>query len=187
MSGAISKAIKLQKTIKNSFLPQQFENINNPKKHEKTTALEILKDTNGKVDIFVASVGTGGTITGVGRILKQHNTKIKIVAVEPSSSAVISGEKSGLHKIQGIGAGFIPKILDKTIIDEIIKVHDKDAFKTSRKIARKEGLFVGISSGANLWASKQIAKREENKQKTIVTILCDTGERYLSSELFETD
>jgi cysteine synthase A len=185
MSGAIKKAIELNDTIKNSFLPQQFENINNPKIHEETTALEILKDTNGKVDIFVASVGTGGTITGVGKVLKQHNPNIKIIAVEPSSSAVISGEKSGLHKIQGIGAGFVPKILDKTIIDEIIKVHDDDAFNTSRALAKDEGLLVGISSGANLWATSQIATREENKHKTIVTILCDTGERYLSSNLYQ--
>jgi len=184
MSGAISKEKELNNNMQNSFMPQQFENKEKKKIHIKTTAQEILKDTNGEIDIFVASVGTGGTITGVGQVLKKHNPNIKIIAVEPSNSAVISGQKVGSHKIQGIGAGFVPKVLDTNIIDEIIKVDDNIAFETSRALAKDEGLLVGISSGANIWASTQVAIRDENKDKTIVTILCDTGERYLSSGLY---
>lgn len=185
MTGSIEKVLELKNDIKDSFIPQQFENLQNPIAHKKTTALEILHDTNGKVDIFVASVGTGGTLTGIGEVLKSYNPEIKIIAVEPEDSAVLSGEDSGSHKIQGIGAGFVPKILNTGIYDEVIKVPNEKALVTSRKLASKEGLLVGISTGANVWAAKQLAKRKENKDKIIVTILCDTGERYLSSELFE--
>jgi len=185
MKGAIDKAIELSKDIKDSFIPNQFENEANPDIHRQTTALEIWKDTNGKIDIFVASVGTGGTLTGCAQTLKSLNPNIKIVAVEPSSSAVLSGNKPSAHKIQGIGAGFIPKILNTNIYDEVIKVKDENAIKTAREIAKKEGLLVGISSGANIYAASLVAKREENKGKVIVTILCDTGERYLSSGLYE--
>jgi cysteine synthase A len=184
MKGAIDRAYELNQEVKDSFMPQQFNNPANVMAHRKTTALEILKDTEGTIDIVVAAVGTGGTLTGLSEILKQYNPDIKIVAVEPISSAVISGEKPGLHKIQGIGAGFIPSILNTNVIDEIIKVKDEDAFATSRELAKTEGLLVGISAGANIWASTQVAKREENKGKTIVTILCDTGERYLSTGLY---
>jgi cysteine synthase A len=184
MSGAISRAEQLSKEIENSFMPQQFNNPANPQMHRDTTALEILRDTDGKIDIIVAAVGTGGTLTGVSEIIKQHNPNVKIIAVEPSNSAVISGEKGAPHKIQGIGAGFIPKVLNQKIFDEVIKVDDEDAFETSRQLAKSEGLLVGISAGANVWAATQIASRDENKGKVIVTILCDTGERYLSTTLY---
>lgn len=185
MSGAVSRAEELSKEIDNSVILQQFQNPANPAIHETTTAKEILKDTDGKVDIFVAAVGTGGTLSGVGKILKEHNPNIKIIAVEPASSPVLSGGKPGAHKIQGIGAGFVPKILNKDIIDEVITVENEEAFETSRQLAKTEGLLVGISAGANVYASNLIAARDENKGKTIVTILCDTGERYLSSGLYD--
>jgi len=184
MGGAILRAEELVKEIDNSFMPQQFNNPANPQMHRETTALEILKDTDGKVDIVVAAVGTGGTLTGISEIVKTHNPEAKIIAVEPSSSAVISGEKAGPHKIQGIGAGFIPVVLNQKIFDEVVRVDDEDAFETSRELAKNEGLLVGISAGANVWAATQVASRDENKGKTIVTILCDTGERYLSTALY---
>lgn len=184
MPGAIKRAQELASEIENSFVPQQFENPANPEFHRVTTAEEIWRDTDGKVDIFVAGVGTGGTITGVGEVLKKKNPDIKIVAVEPADSPVLSGGQKGPHKIQGIGAGFIPKILNMEIIDEIFKVENDSAFETSRKLAKSEGLLVGISSGAALYAATEIAKRPENKGKTIVVVLPDTGERYLSTELF---
>ena len=185
MKGAIEAAEELAKQYPNSFIPQQFKNAANPEAHRKTTALEILEDLDGKVDILVAGVGTGGTITGIGSILKGKNENIKIVAVEPSASPVISGGSPGPHKIQGIGAGFIPDVLKTDLIDEVIKVDNEDAFKTSRELAKTEGLLVGISSGAAVVAAKELAKREENKGKNIVVILPDGGERYLSTELFE--
>jgi cysteine synthase A len=184
MKGAIAMAEDLSKNIDNSYIPQQFENNDNPNIHKNTTAQEILKDTDGKIDIFVSAVGTGGTITGVGKVLLEHNPNVQIIAVEPENSAVLSGGKPSSHKIQGIGAGFIPKILDVTLFTEIITISNEEAFEASRNIAKKEGLLLGISSGANLSAVQKIAKREENKGKVIVTILCDTGERYLSTELF---
>ncbi|WP_321778497.1 cysteine synthase A [Sulfurimonas sp.] len=184
MKGAIDRATELNETKQNTFMPQQFNNPANPKMHRETTALEILKDTDGKVDILVAAVGTGGSMTGIGEVLKEHNPEIQVIAVEPSTSPVISGENPGPHKIQGIGAGFIPSILNTEIIDEIIKVDDDDAFSTSRELAKTDGLLVGISSGANIWAATQVASRAENKGKVIVTILCDTGERYLSTSLY---
>jgi len=185
MKGSIKQAEQLHKEIKNSFIPQQFENPVVPQVHKETTAPEILHNTDGKIDIFVAAVGTGGTLSGVAEVLKEYNSNIQIIAVEPSSSPVISGGSAAPHKIQGIGAGFIPKILNTTIFDEVIKVEDKDAFETSRILAKSEGLLVGISAGANVWAANKIASRIENKGKTIVTILCDTGERYLSASLYD--
>jgi len=184
MKGAIEKAHSLSEVIKNSFIPLQFENEANPLIHEKTTAREILEDTEGKVDILVSGVGTGGSITGISKVLKEHNPNIKIVAVEPLDSAVLSGENPGPHKIQGIGAGFVPKVLNTNVYDEIIKVSNEDAMATAKDLALKEGLIVGISSGANVFAANEVAKLEENKGKTIVTILCDTGERYLSTGLY---
>ncbi|SHI95914.1 cysteine synthase A [Lutispora thermophila] len=184
MPGAIKKAQELASEIENSFIPQQFENPANPEFHKKTTAEEIWRDTDGKVDIVVAGVGTGGTITGIGEVLKKKNPGIKVVAVEPADSPVLSEGQKGSHKIQGIGAGFVPKILNREIIDEIFKVENESAFETSRKLAKSEGLLVGISAGAALYAATEIAKRRENKGKTIVVILPDTGERYLSTELF---
>lgn len=184
MSGAIRKAKELQESNPGSIILQQFENEANPKAHEKTTAQEIWRDTDGKVDIFVASVGTGGTLTGTARGLKQHNAGIKIVAVEPANSPVLSGGKPGPHKIQGIGAGFVPKIYDASVVDEVVQVADDDAIRTSRELSRTEGLLVGISSGAAAFAAIQLAKRPENKGKRIVVLLPDTGERYLSTVLY---
>ena len=184
MKGAIAKAQELSTQIENSFIPSQFTNPANPKVHERTTGVEIWEDTDGKVDIFVAGVGTGGTVSGVGAYLKSKNPNIKVVAVEPAGSPVLSKGVSGAHKIQGIGAGFVPETLNTKIYDEIITVENEDAFATGRKIARKEGALVGISSGAATWAGIQLAKRPENKGKTIVVLLPDTGERYLSTPMF---
>ena len=186
MKGAIAKALELQETIKNSIVLQQFEKPANPEAHRKTTGPEIVKDMGDKnVDIFVAGVGTGGTITGVGEFLKKNNPAVKIVAVEPYSSPVLSGGDPSPHKIQGIGAGFIPDILDRDVIDEIITVKDEDAFKAAKDVAKAEGLLVGISSGAALFAATELALKPENKGKNIVVILPDTGERYLSTDLFK--
>lgn len=185
MKGAIAKAEELAREIPNSFIAGQFVNTENPKAHFETTGPEIYEDTDGNIDIFVAGVGTGGTITGTGRYLKSQNPNIKVVAVEPASSPVLSGGAAGAHKIQGIGAGFVPEILDTTIYDEIIKVENEDAFEMGRLIGNKEGVLVGISSGAALYGAIQVAKREENKGKNIVVILPDSGDRYLSTELFE--
>jgi len=187
MVGAIRKADELHAEYQNSFVPQQFKNLANPEIHRKTTAEEIWNDTDGKVDFFVSGVGTGGTITGVGEVLKARNPEIKIVAVEPFDSQVIAGGKPGPHKIQGIGAGFVPEILNTSIIDEIIPVTNEDALRTGRKLAKTEGLIVGISSGAAVYAALQLAQREENKGKRIVVILPDTGERYLSTLLYQFD
>ncbi|MDD3007279.1 MAG: cysteine synthase A [Arcobacter sp.] len=187
MKGAVDKALELSKTIPNSYVPQQFQNIANPAIHRVTTAQEILKDTEGKVDILVAAIGTGGSITGIGEVLKQYNPNIKVIGVEPIASPVLSGGKPGPHKIQGIGAGFVPVILNTKIYDEIIQVSNEDAIETARNLAKEEGLLVGISAGANTYVTSLIAARPENKDKTIVTILCDTGERYLSTVLYEYD
>lgn len=184
MSGAIAKASELAAEIENSFIPSQFSNPANPAIHEKTTGVEIWEDTDGKVDIFVAGVGTGGTISGVGRYLKSQNPDVKVVAVEPKGSPVLSEGVSGPHKIQGIGAGFVPDTLDTKVYDEIITVENDDAFETGRRIARSEGVLIGISSGAAVWAAIELAKRPENKGKTIVALLPDTGERYLSTPMF---
>jgi len=185
MSGAIEKAVEIVQENANAILLQQFENINNPEIHKRTTALEILADTEGKIDYFVAGVGTGGTITGVGSILKERIPGVQIVAVEPYDSPVLSGGKPGPHKIQGIGAGFVPKVLDTEIIDKIIKVKSEDAFKWAKELAKKEGLLVGISAGAALSAAVELAQDVANAGKRIVVLLPDTGERYLSTELFE--
>lgn len=185
MKGAIEKAEQLSKEIPNSFIPSQFTNPANPAYHKATTGPEIWKDTDGKVDIFVAGVGTGGTVSGVGEYLKSQNPGVKVVAVEPSSSPVLSEGKAGPHKIQGIGAGFVPETLNTSIYDEIIKVENENAFATGKAIARNEGILVGISSGAAVWAATQLAKRPENKGKTIVALLPDTGERYLSTPMFK--
>lgn len=184
MKGAIEKADELAVQIPNSFIPSQFTNPANPEAHKKTTGVEIWDDTDGKVDIFVAGVGTGGTISGVGAYLKEQNPNVKIVAVEPKSSPVLSEGFAGAHKIQGIGAGFVPETLDTKIYDEVIAVENEAAFETGRKIARNEGVLVGISSGAAVWAAIQLAKRPENKGKVIVALLPDTGERYLSTTMF---
>ena len=184
MKGAIEKAKELAETTENSFIPSQFTNPANPAYHRETTGPEIWADTDGKVDIFVAGVGTGGTVTGVGQYLKSQNPDVKVVAVEPAGSPVLSQGKAGAHKIQGIGAGFVPETLDTKVYDEIITVENEDAFKTGRDIARSEGVLVGISSGAAVWAATELAKRPENKGKTIVALLPDTGERYLSTPMF---
>ena len=184
MKGAIAKAEELAKEISNSFIPGQFVNPANPAAHKATTGPEIWEDTDGKVDIFVAGVGTGGTVSGVGEFLKSKNPNVKIVAVEPASSPVLSKGTAGAHKIQGIGAGFVPDTLNTKIYDEIIAVENEDAFIAGREIGKKEGVLVGISSGAALWAAKELAKRPENKGKTIVALLPDTGDRYLSTALF---
>lgn len=185
MKGAIEKANELAKEIPNSFIPGQFINPANPAVHKATTGPEIWNDTDGKVDIFVAGVGTGGTITGTGEYLKSQNPNVRIVAVEPASSPMLSKGTAGSHKIQGIGAGFIPDVLDTKVYDEVIAVENEDAFTTGRLIGRKEGVLVGISSGAAVWAAVQLAKRPENRGKTIVVLLPDTGDRYLSTPLFE--
>jgi cysteine synthase A len=184
MKGAIEKADELAKEIPNSFIPGQFVNPANPAAHKATTGPEIWEDTDGKVDIFVAGVGTGGTVTGVGEYLKSKNPNVKIIAVEPASSPVLSKGTAGAHKIQGIGAGFIPETLNTKVYDEVIAVENEAAFEAGREIGKKEGVLVGISSGAALWAAKELAKRPENKGKTIVALLPDTGDRYLSTALF---
>ena len=184
MHGAVDKAIELNKKYPNSFIPQQFDNPANPDAHIKTTAEEIWRDTDGKVDVIVAGVGTGGTITGLARGLKSHNPQIKAIAVEPDSSQVLAGKPAGAHKIQGIGANFVPKNFDYNVVDEIIPVSDEDAIETARKLAKEEGILCGISSGAAMYAAIEISKRPEYKNKMIVVILPDLGERYLSSELF---
>ena len=185
MKGAIAKADELAKEIPNSFVAGQFVNPANPKAHYQTTGPEIWEDTDGQVDVFVAGVGTGGTVTGVGEFLKEQNPEIKVVAVEPATSPVLSKGQAGPHKIQGIGAGFVPDVLDTQVYDEIIPVENDDAFATGRAVGHKEGVLVGISSGAAVWAALQLAKRPENEGKTIVALLADTGERYLSTALFQ--
>jgi cysteine synthase A len=185
MRGAVEAANELAAEYKNSFIPGQFDNDANPDAHRHSTALELIEDTNGKIDIFVAAIGTGGTITGVGEILRAKIKGIKIIAVEPKDSPVLSGGAPGPHKIQGIGAGFVPSVLNKEVFDEIITVSNDDAFAAARSIARSEGVLVGISAGANAHAASVVAKRAENRGKTIVTVLCDTGERYLSTPLFD--
>ncbi len=187
MKGAIKRAQELVEKTPNSFMPSQFTNEANPYTHKKTTAKEILRDTNGQVDIFISGVGTGGTLTGVGEVLREKKPNVKIVAVEPYNSAVLSGGKAGAHSIQGIGAGFIPNIINQSIIDEIFKVKSEDVFSTARYVAKSEGLLVGMSSGAALYVAFKIAKRSESKGKNIVVILPDSGERYLSTDLYLED
>jgi len=187
MKGAIKKAEELGAEIPNSFIPQQFKNPANPEIHRKTTAEEIWRDADGQVDFFVAGVGTGGTITGVGEVLKKNNPDVKIIAVEPNDSPVLSGGNPGAHKIQGIGAGFVPDVLNTSIIDEIIKVKNEDAFNTARQLSKTEGLLIGISSGAAAFAATELALRPENKGKTIVVLFPDTGERYLSTPVYQED
>jgi cysteine synthase A len=185
MSGAIKRAEELVNETPDSFMPQQFKNAANPEVHRRTTAVEIWNDTDGQVDVFVAGVGTGGTLTGVGDVLKERKPTVRVVAVEPANSAVLSGSKPGIHKIQGIGAGFVPDVLDTSLIDETIQVKDEDAAVTARRLAREEGILVGISSGAAAWAALKLAARDENGGKMIVVLLPDTGERYLSTGLFD--
>ena len=185
MPGAIKKAEQLVGTLSNAYMPQQFDNDANPEIHRKTTAVEIWDDTDGKVDLFVAGVGTGGTLTGVGSALKARKPSVKVVAVEPTDSPVISGGKAGPHKIQGIGAGFIPTNLDTKLVDEVILISAADAGATARRLAKEEGILCGISAGGNVWAALQLAKRPENEGKLIVTVICDSGERYLSTWLFD--
>ena len=184
MKGAIAKAEELAREIPGSFIPGQFDNPANPEAHRRTTGPEIWEDTEGQVDIFVAGVGTGGTITGVGTYLKEKNPAVQVAAVEPASSPVLSGGAAGGHQLQGIGAGFVPKVLDTGIYDEVVRVEDRDAFAASRLLGRTEGVLAGISSGAALWAAMELARRPENERKTIVVLLPDTGDRYLSTELF---
>lgn len=184
LPGAIEKAKQIHSETENSFFPYQFGNSANPEIHRRTTAREILNDTSSKVDIIVSGVGTGGTITGVSEVLREVNPNLQVIAVEPLSSAILSGGKAGAHKIQGIGAGFVPPVLNTDIYDEIVQVSNEDAIETAKELALSEGLIVGVSSGANIFAAKQIANKEENKGKTIVTFLCDTGERYLSMGLY---
>jgi cysteine synthase A len=183
MDGAVKKARELTKQIQGSFMPLQFENPANPQAHRETTAEEIWRDTRGEVDIFVAGVGTGGTITGVGEVLKARKSDVRVVAVEPDASPVLSGGQAGPHRIQGIGAGFVPKVLNRSLLDEIVRVTNEDAFTTAQDVGRREGILIGISAGAAVWAALQIAAREENKEKNIVVILPDSGERYLSTQL----
>jgi cysteine synthase A len=185
MSGAIKKAEELMKEYPKTFMPQQFRNPANPQIHRETTAQEIWVDTDGKVDILVSGIGTGGTITGCGEMLKKKKPDVKVIAVEPSASPVLSGGKAGPHKIQGIGAGFVPDVLNREIIDEILTVSDENAIETARLLARKEGIMSGISGGANVWAAMQVSQRPESTGKTIVTFICDTGERYISTEMYE--
>lgn len=185
MTGAVEEAERLVAENPNAFMPQQFNNPANPQIHRETTAKEIWVDSSGKVDIFISGVGTGGTLTGCGEVLKQNNKNLKVVAVEPKDSPVLSGGKPGPHKIQGIGAGFVPEVLNVEIIDEIIQVSNDDAMEVTRELAVKEGILVGISSGAAMWAAIQLSQRPENEGKTIVVILPDTGERYISTEMFE--
>jgi len=184
MRGAVAKALELAAEGADAFVPQQFENPANPEVHRLTTAAEIWADTGGEVDAFVAGVGTGGTLTGVGAVLKERRPGVLVVAVEPADSPVLSGGAPGPHKLQGIGAGFVPKVLDTEVYDEIVKVSADDAFATARDLARQEGVLVGISAGANVWAAGHVARRPELKGKVVVTVLCDTGERYLSTPLF---
>jgi cysteine synthase A len=184
MAGAIAKAEELVSQNPNSFMPQQFKNPANPQIHRETTAQEIWNDTDGRVDILVAGVGTGGTLTGCGEFLKSRNENLKVVAVEPKDSPVLSGGKPGPHKIQGIGAGFVPDVLNVDIIDEVIQVANEDALETARQLASKEGILSGISGGANVWAAVQLSQQQENEGKVIVTFICDTGERYISTEMY---
>ncbi len=185
MKGAIEKAEELYKTTKNAFMPQQFNNPANPEIHRKTTAEEVWKDTDGGLDIFVSGIGTGGTITGVGEVIKKRKPSVQMIGVEPKDSPVLSGGKPGPHKIQGIGAGFVPAVLDRKVVDEIIAVSNEDAGIMTRRLAREEGIFAGISSGAAMWAALEVARRKGSEGKTIVTVLPDTGERYLSTWLFQ--
>ncbi len=184
MNGAIARAEEIVREIGDAFMPLQFSNPANPEAHRRATAEEIWKDTAGAIDVFVAGVGTGGTITGVGEVLKKRRPEVRIVAVEPADSPVLSGGKAGPHMIQGIGAGFVPEVLNRDVIDEIVSVRNEDAFQTARELARKEGILAGISSGANVWAALQVARRSELRGATIVTVVCDSGERYLSTTLF---
>jgi cysteine synthase A len=184
MAGAVDRAHELAEELGDTFVPQQFENAANPEAHRLTTAEEIWEDTDGEVDAFVAGVGTGGTLTGVGQVLKERRPGVLVVAVEPSDSPVLSGRPAGAHRIQGIGAGFVPKVLDAQAYDEVLTVDADDAFAAARALAREEGILVGISAGANVWAAAQLARRDGMRGKVIVTILCDTGERYLSTALF---
>ena len=184
MTGAVDRAVELAAELGDAFVPQQFENPANPEAHRLTTAEEIWDDTGGEVDAFVAGVGTGGTLTGVGQVLKERRPGVLVVAVEPADSPVLSGRPAGPHRIQGIGAGFVPKVLDGEVYDEVVTVSADDAFAAARRLAAEEGLLVGISAGANVWAAGEVARREGMAGKVVVTILCDTGERYLSTPLF---